>query len=964
MFRTITLVVSAAFLIACSGNDNEPGDITVTGAASETVIPESGFQPTEIVTRSVGDIRIDYKKYVLPNGLTVLLHEDKSDPLVHLNVTYHVGSAREEPQRSGFAHFFEHMMFQGSANIGDDEHFRIVTESGGTLNGSTNADRTNYFQTVPGNQLETVLWLEADRMGFLLEAVTQEKFENQRATVKNERGQNYDNRAYGLVYEKTLAALYPSGHPYSWPVIGYLDDLDSATLDDLKHFFLRWYGPNNATLIIAGDFEENAALALVDKYFGSIPVGPAVERVEPQTITLDADRYISYVDRYVRFPMLSISFPTVAYSHPDRTALAALASIIGNGKNSLFYKQFVISNRAIAASASHNSLELAGSLRLDVQPYPGAELAEFEQEIRALIADFDSESISDDDLDTFKGQSEAALINALNSVSGKAARLAMYDYLVDNPDYLSVEIAAIRSLTRDDVLRVFNTYVAGKPSVLMSVLTQEQPEGFTRPDNFTPQVALAVNNSELDELEPRPVADSFDRSLQPPAGPAPKLDVPPFWQTQLANGAQVIGSQSSEIPSVTLQFEFSGGHLLNPSDRYGLAALTAAMMNEGTQQLSAEQFEIALQKLGSSISVNAGRENMTVGVTSLTRNLSATLLLLEQRLLASDLNEESLERLRRQQIESLQAAQQQPNSIANNVYNTLLYGEDHPFAVPEAGTIETLESITLADVQSFARAAFASSALKIVAVGDAEQSNLLSSLHFLDALQKDAQLIAELPPVAQISETTLYLVDKPGAAQSEIRIGYVTDMSFDATGEYYKSTLMNYVLGAAFTSRINLNLREDKGYTYGARSSFSSTSYAGPFTASSSVLKDSTADSVRQFVNEIVGYREQGINNQELDFMRAAITQREALNYETPGQKAGFLGRMITFDLPADVALQQTNIVNSITQAEINALAREKLPFERMVILVVGDKAVIEASLLDLGYPMVELDVSGRPITL
>ncbi|MDO9477409.1 MAG: pitrilysin family protein [Pseudohongiella sp.] len=963
MVRMITLAVSAAFLIACSGNDNDPGDTTATGMVAETQMPESQLQATEIVTRNVGDIRIDYKKYVLPNGLTVLLHEDRSDPLVHLNVTYHVGSAREEPQRSGFAHFFEHMMFQGSANIGDDEHFRIVTESGGTLNGSTNADRTNYFQTVPGNQLETVLWLEADRMGFLLEAVTQEKFENQRATVKNERGQNYDNRAYGLVYEKTLAALYPSGHPYSWPVIGYLDDLDSATLDDLKHFFLRWYGPNNATLIIAGDFEEQAALALLDKYFGSIPPGPAVERVVPEAVTLDNDRYISYVDRYIRFPMLSISFPTVPYSHPDRTALAALASIIGNGKNSLFYKQFVVNNRAIAASASHSSLELAGSLRFDVQPYPGAELAEFEQEIRGLLAAFNSDSISDDDLETFKGQSEAALINALSSVSGKAARLAMYDYLVDNPDYLPVEIDAIRRLTRDDILRVFNTYVAGKPAVLMSVLTQDKPDGLASPDNFTPQSALAVTDSALDELEPRPVSDVFDRSVQPAPGPAPELEVPPFWQLTLANGAELIGSQSSEIPSVTLQFEFEGGHLLNPVDKYGLAALTASMMNEGTQQLSAEQYEIALQKLGSTLTVSAGRENMVVTLTSLSRNLPATLLLLEQRLLASDLNEESLGRLRRQQIESLQAAQQQPNSIANNVYNTLLYGKDHAFAVSDEGTVESLESITLADVQAFSRDAFASAALKIVAVGDVDQASLVSGLSFLDGLKREALSIVDVPSAAPASETTLYLVDKPGAAQSEIRIGYVTDMPYDATGEYYKGTLMNYVLGAAFTSRINLNLREDKGYTYGARSSFSSTSFAGPFTASSSVLKDSTDDSVRQFVNEIVGYREQGISNQELDFMRAAITQREALNYETPAQKAGFLSRMIKFDLPADVTAQQTDIVKNITQTEINSLASEKLPFERMVILVVGDKEVIEAPLRALGYPMFELDVSGNPIT-
>ncbi|OGT71129.1 MAG: peptidase M16 [Gammaproteobacteria bacterium RIFCSPLOWO2_02_FULL_57_10] len=935
---------------------------STTATTEEAAAAPAGYELVETVTSNDADIVIPYKKYVYANGLTVLLHEDDSDPLVHVNITYHVGSAREEPQRSGFAHFFEHMMFQGSAHVGDDEHFQIVTEAGGTLNGSTSTDRTNYFQTVPSNQLETILWLEADRMGFLLEAVTQEKFEIQRSTVKNERGQNVENRPYGRVYEEIIAALYPSGHPYSWPVIGYPEDLDAATLDDLRHFFLRWYGPNNATLIVAGNLEEESTLALIDKYFGSIPAGPAVDRAVPQSIALDQDRYVSYVDQNIRFPLLVMAYPSVPYSHPDRVPLAALASILGEGKNSLLYQEFVVSNRTIDASASNSAQELSGMFSLEAQTFPGANLAEFETDMRRLLSEFGPNSFTDEDLETFKGRTEASLINGLEGVQGKASRLALYDYLIDNPNYLPQELEALRSLTREDVLRVFNQYVANKPAVMLSVLTQDAPDAQSQPDNFSPTPALRVTDSSLDDLEPRPVTDTFDRAVRPGAGQTPLVEVPPFWREQLANGAEIIGTVSNEIPTVALRLTFMGGHLLNGSENYGLARLTAAMLNEGTEQLSAEQFEMELQKLGSRINVSAGRDNMTVTVGALSRNLDATLSLLEQRLLQPSFTQENLDRLRRQQIETLQASREQPNSIAEEVYSKLIYGEDHSFAVPVNGRIEALEAVTLDDIEAFARESLATAALQIVAVGDAEQSQIVSGLAFLDNLQREPAPEREQPALPQIEGNTLYLVDKPGAAQSEIRIGYVTDMPWDATGEYFKTSLMNYVLGGAFSSRINLNLREDKGYTYGARSFFSGTTRPGDFTASASVRMDSSADSVRQFVNEITSYRDAGITAEELAFTRSAVGQRDALNYETPAQKAGFLGRIVEYELSADYVREQAEIIDTITQEEINALAREKLPFERMVILVVGDKAVIGESIAELGYPIVELDTTGAAV--
>jgi zinc protease len=277
------------------------------------------------VPASKNGIVIPYEHYQLDNGLHIILHEDKSDPIVHVDVTYHVGSAREEIGKSGFAHFFEHMMFQGSDNVGDEQHFKIISNAGGTLNGTTNRDRTNYFETVPSNQLETMLWLEADRMGFLLDAVTQEKFEIQRATVKNERGQNYDNRPYGLAYELSSKTLYPYGHPYSWLTIGYIEDLNRVNVNDLKNFFLRWYGPNNAVITVGGDIDIPQTLKWIEKYFGSIPRGPEVKDMNPMLVKLDKVRYASYVDNYAKQPMVTINFPTVNFYHKDEASLDALA---------------------------------------------------------------------------------------------------------------------------------------------------------------------------------------------------------------------------------------------------------------------------------------------------------------------------------------------------------------------------------------------------------------------------------------------------------------------------------------------------------------------------------------------------------------------------------------------------------------------------------------------------------------
>ncbi len=438
----------------------------------------------EKVTKHGNEIVIPYEKYVLPNGLTLIIHEDHSDPVVHVDVTYHVGSAREEIGKSGFAHFFEHMMFQGSDNVADEQHFKIVSDAGGTLNGTTNRDRTNYFETVPSNQLEKMLWLEADRMGFLLDAVTQKKFEIQRSTVKNERGQNYDNRPYGLANETASRNLYPYGHPYSWLTIGYVEDLNRVDVNDLKNFFLRWYGPNNATVSVGGDVNPAEVVKLVEKYFGGIPRGPEVNPVVVPPAVLSNDRYVSYVDNYAKLPLLLVVYPTVPNYHKDMGALACLAQVLGQGKNSVLYQQMVKKQTALQASTFSSLSELAGEFFIQLIPSPGKSLAALDSIYRNSLDSFEVRGVTDEDIAKFKGGIESQLINGLQSVSGKISQLASFQTFTGNPNKIADLIKMYQAVTKEDVMRVYNEYIKGKGAVVLSVLPKGQEKLIAAADNY------------------------------------------------------------------------------------------------------------------------------------------------------------------------------------------------------------------------------------------------------------------------------------------------------------------------------------------------------------------------------------------------------------------------------------------------------------------------------------------------
>ena len=938
-------------LAACQGEENSNSN-KESGSSIE------GIEFVEEVIGENGKTIIPYQKFVLGNGLTLILHSDNSDPLVHVDITYHVGSGREDLGKSGFAHFFEHMMFQGSENVADEQHFKLVTEAGGTMNGTTNTDRTNYFETVPANQLEKMLWLEADRMGFLVDAVTQEKFEVQRETVKNERGQRVDNRPYGRLNERVSEALYPAGHAYSWPVIGYLDDLNRVNVNDLKAFFLRWYGPNNATLTIGGDINITETLVLVKKYFGSIPRGPEVAMPEKPVFEITEDRYISMEDN-VHLPLLYMTYPTVSLRHADEAPLDVLSSILGGGKASLLYKNLVKTQFAVQAEVSHPCAELSCTFSLYALPHPasGKSLSDIENVIRDTLVEFEQRGVEDDDLLKAKADMEASFIFGLQSVSGKVSQLAANQTFSNNPNYIAQDIARYNNVTKEDVMRVFKKYIKDQHGVIMSVVPNGQLSAIAAKDNFVPGPRSSGDgaSTSADDIAVRKGVDDFDRSIIPIAGANKAVDIPEMWQHNFDNGISILGAQSSETPTTSVLLKIPAGHYYNAKNTAGTASLVASMLKESTTERSAEEMSKALQKLGSSIYISAGNLYLNINISSLTKNLDATLTLVNEQLRAPAFLESEFERLKSNAIQGALNNRKDAGYLASTAYRQLL-NADNIAAMPSSGNEKSLTNISLDDVKAFYQQQVKPFGGQLIAVSDLGQAELTKSLSILEDWEGKAVDLNLSLPEGDGKMGVIYLVNKDDAAQSAIRIGK-RSMTEDITGEYYKSSLMNFALGGAFNSRINLNLREDKGYTYGARSYFNGGKLSGYYTATAEVRADATDKSIAEFINEIKDYSERGITDDELMFMRNSINQKDALKYETPRAKLAFLAQILEHDLTPDFVRQRSEIVTNITKAEINALAKKHLSVDDMLMVVVGDAKTLRPQLKALGYKVLDYQI-------
>ena len=928
----------------------------VAGCSSQqaTTLP-AGVKLVAVNLQQDDRISLPYKKYQLENGLTVIIHEDDSDPLVHVDVTYHVGSAREELGKSGFAHFFEHMMFQGSDNVGAEMHFKYVTEAGGTLNGTTNSDRTNYFQTVPVNQLEKMLWLESDRMGYFLDSVTQEKFDIQLSTVKNERGQRVDNQPYGRYFEQLQGALYPYGHPYSWPVIGHMDDLNRATMPDLKQFFLRWYGPNNATLTIGGAVKAEEILPIVQKYFGTIPAGPAVEKMAKAPAKLDADRYVSMEDN-VHLPLLSMTFPTVYAGHPDEAPLNILADILGNGNNSLLYQSLVRPQIAVNASAGHRCMELACTFSLSALPHPasGKNLADIEQLLRQNLQQVAERGVKPEDLARAKTRVEARSIFGLQSVAGKVSQLAYNEIFFGEPDRIASLLASYEAVTAEDVMRVYRQYVQNSPAVISSVVPRGKTELIAAADNFTAQKFDPANATTAEPLPMRYAAHTFDRKVVPQAGANPAILLPDTWTTVLDNGIQVLGSVSDETPTTSILLRIPAGSFHNTVEQAGLASMMAALLNESTENYSTEQMSMALELLGSSVSFSASDNELNVFISSLSRNLPQTLQLVQEKLLRPAFNAEDFNRIKQQRLQSLAQAQKNASYLAERAVSKLMFG-DSIAGQSSMGSAESLQAMTLEQVRAFYQTHVKPQGAQLVTVSDLPQPQLQSLLaDMAPQWQGKAPELALALPAPAIQQGAIYLVHKDQSPQSEIRI-VRRAMPRDLTGDFYRAGLMNFTLGGNFNSRINLNLREDKGYTYGARSGFGGDQRVGLFTASAAVRADVTRESIEEFLKELNNYQQNGMTAAELNFMRSAVNQSEALRYETPNAKLGFMAQMLEFNVGPEFTRERNQILQQASLEQLNALASQYLSPSEMVIVVVGEADKLKPELEKLQLPIIEL---------
>lgn len=942
-------VLTLVALYGCSQTAPSGGDVQ---------LPE-GVTFIEQMEAKQGQISIPYSKYQLDNGLTLILSPDKSDPLVHVDVTYHVGSAREEIGRSGFAHFFEHMMFQGSENVGDQEHFRIITEAGGTLNGTTNRDRTNYFETLPSNQLEKALWLESDRMGFLIDAVSQRKFEIQRDTVKNERAQNYDNRPYGLMWERMGEALYPEGHPYSWQTIGYVEDLDRVDVNDLKAFFLRWYGPNNATLTIGGDIDIQQTLVWVNKYFGSIPSGPEVENAKKMPATLAESKFITLEDR-IKQPMVMIAWPTTYRGEENQETLDTLASILGDGKNSILYQKLVKSEIAIDAGAFQDCAELACNFYVYAMGNSGekGDLTVINEELMKALDEFKRQGVSQAQLDQIIGRAEANAVFSLESVRGKVSKLASNQTYYNQPDRIQYQLDRLKAVTPSAIMKAYDDFIDQKNSVTLSVVPKGQLELAVQEATFvTPKRALP-DYQPIDQAELRYVKaeDNFDRSVMPAVTGAALGKMPSLYRLHLDNGIEVLGTVTSETPTVLIDIQLPAGSRYVSPGKEGLANLTAELIQEGTTERSVEQIQAELDTLGSSISFAAGNYTTTITISALEAKLQPTLKIVEEMLFSPAFKQDDFQRLKKQALEGLVYEHQKPSWLASQATRQVLFANT-VYGHSNDGTIDSISSLTLQDVKDFYASNYTPLGAQVVVVGDISKPSLARKLTFLNDWQgEDAPLLSP-QAVSPLEKQNIYLVDKPNAPQSIIRV-VRQGLPYDMLGEQYLSQLANFNLAGNFNSRINQNLREDKGYTYGANGYHVGNKEVGLIVFSAQVRRDVTVESIKEFLKEMRHYSQDGTTDDEMQFMRLAIGQQDALKYETPGKKAQLLSNILNYSLDDDYIEQRNEVLDNIQKTQINEVASRWFDPSEYQIIVVGDAKSLKEKLETLNIPIIELEIS------
>ena len=881
--------------------------------------------------------KIAYEQYTLNNGLRVVVHEDRNAPIVAVNVWYHVGSKDEPLGKSGFAHLFEHLMFNGSENY-DDDFFKPLQEIGASgINGTTSRDRTNYYQTVPVGGLDRILWMESDRMGHLLGALAQEKLDEQREVVKNEKREG-ENQPGGKLFYKIYEGVYPSNHPYHRSTIGSMEDLESASLEDVKNWFQEYYGPNNAVIVLSGDINAETSKPLMEKYFADIPASPPMSQKTTWIPNHETNRY-EIMEDHVPQTYLTWSWAVPGRTSKEYAELEVAASIFGGGRNSRLYKNLVHEQQRInSGSASLIPGELSSIFMISAELKYGEDPKEITQIIEDMFAGFLKNGPTKVELNRVKAAIENSMIRGMESISSKASVLASGAIYANDPGFVHLKQNWQSLSTADEIQSTANKWLT---------------KGFYKLD------LVPYGSYKTEEI-------SADRSKLPDLTSEAKIALPPLQSGVLKNGIEVVLAERHSVPTVNLAIRFDAGRVTDHSFKDGIASFTFGNMNEGSKSLTSLKFADRKTFLGARIGFGSGLDSSNISLSALKKNLRDSIELWADIVRNPGFRTDDIERDRSLTLAQLENAKMSPDSIAGNLLSTVLYGPDHVYS---GKTIlqkeEAIKSISLDDMINFHEMWIRPDNAKIYVVGDTTITEIISELNrsFGNWQNPDSPKGVKNLTDAQFADRTrIILVDKPEAVQSIILAAHLVSPSTDENA--FNINAMNSILGGDFTSRINMNLREDKGWSYGAGSSISQAIRQRSFRISTSVQTDKTAAAMKEIVSELQEYQSnRPPSDEELALMVKGKTLPLPGRFATNRSLISYIMSNEHYDRPYNYAETLTDKYNSLTPRMLQDTAIETLRPEAMTWVIVGDLSMIEQNIRDLGLGDIEVwDANGNKL--
>ncbi len=910
------------------------------------------------------EFSLEYERYTLDNGLTVILHRDASDPIVAMATVVHVGSSRERPGRTGFAHFFEHMSFNNSENVPMGANRKMIPELGGTRNGGTWEDATIYYEVVPKDAFEKLMWIDSDRFGYMINTVREGTLEREKQVVKNEKRQRVDNRAYGHTDHVIRKALYPENHPYSWTVIGDLEDLQNATLGDVREFYDKFYVPANATLVISGDIDFAETKAMTERWFGEIKAGAPVEDMRPMPVSLAVEKRLSHLDTFAKTAEIRLTLPTVEQFHKDSYALVALGEILADGKTAPLFTKVVMDDKlSSSVSAYQDSGELAGTFTIRVRANPGVDLDAVHTSIGQAMKRFETSGIREADLQRYKARHETAFYGGIASVLDRALKLGIDQEFAGDPVYMHEERKRVDALTTEDLMRVYEQYIKGKPAIITSFVPKAQPtlvlEGSSpapvKEESIVAGAEKEFVESHDDDFERTP--SKYDRS-EPALGPLPVAKVPESWEATTAGGIEILGMEHRELPVVEFALRIDGGQRFDSKDKLGTSMLTADLMNEGTRTKTPAQLQDAIDLLGSTLRIQGGPTSIRIYGKTLKKNFAPTIELLREMLLEPRWDAAEFARLKSRRLARIEELGGNPRAVARNAFFRQLYGEEHVAGQTLGGTEASVSSLALADVRGWYEKYVTPGHATFHVVGDVGAAEVNAALASLDAGWKGESATPAPFPAPAATSDRLFFIDMPGAKQSVLYMGRATIAGDDS--RFYRLTVANNRLGAGSSARLTQTLRITKGYTYGAYSSIQRAHYPGAFVASSQVRSNVTLPSLEIF-KELVGNYAQTFGEADLKTTKNLIGKGNTRRFETLGGLLATLETMSSFSLPKDFIAKESHELAKLTLQDVHADIGQFLPIDDMIVVVVGDGETQLAGLEKLGFgPPVLLDRNGR----